>query len=121
MRCGRGNPTDCGKQGIKRRLLTEAAGLPVSLVIDGANRHDMKFARAPLEAIVIPRPEPTPEQPQNLCLDKGYDDDEVRELAEAFGYTAHSRTRAEEVPAIKREAAAKARRRGGHPSGSVGF
>jgi hypothetical protein len=50
----------------------------------------MKLARATLEAIVIPRPEPTPEQPQNLCLDKGYDDDEVRELAEAFGYTAHS-------------------------------
>jgi putative transposase len=50
----------------------------------------MKLARATVEAIVIPRPEPTPEQPQNLCLDKGYDDDEVRELAEAFGYTAHS-------------------------------
>jgi hypothetical protein len=72
----------------------------------------MKLARATLEAIVIPRPEPTPEQPQNLCLDKGYDYDEVRELAEAFGYTAHSRTRAEEAPAIKREAGFKARRWG---------
>jgi hypothetical protein len=44
--------------------LTDAAGLPVSLVIDRANRHDMKLARATVEAIVIPRPEPTPEQPQ---------------------------------------------------------
>jgi hypothetical protein len=70
------------------------------------------LARATLEAIVILRPEPTPEQPQNLCLDKGYDYDEVRKLAEAFGYTAHSRTRAEEAPAIKREAGAKARRWG---------
>jgi putative transposase len=90
--------------------LTEAAGLPVSLVIDGANRHDMKLVRTTLEAIVIPRPEPTPEQPQGLCLDKGYDYDEVRELAEQFGYTAHIRARGEEARAVKREAGFKARR-----------
>jgi len=79
-------------------------------VIDGANRHDMKLTRATLEAMVIPRPEPTREQPQNLCLDKGYDYDEVRELAEAFGYTAHIRARGEEAQALKREAGFKARR-----------
>jgi putative transposase len=90
--------------------LTEASGLPVSLVIDGANRHDMKLTRATLEAIVIPCPEPTPEQPQNLCLDKGYDYDEVRELAEEFGYTAHIRVRGEEAQDLKREAGFKARR-----------
>jgi putative transposase len=90
--------------------LTEAAGLPVSLAIEGANRHDMKLARATLESIVIPRPEPTPAQPQGLCLDKGYDYDEVRELAEEFGYTAHIRARGEEARAVKREAGFKARR-----------
>jgi putative transposase len=79
-------------------------------VIDGANRHDMKLVRTTLEAIVIPRPEPTPEQPQGLCLDKGYDYDEVRELAEQFGYTAHIRARGEEARAVKREAGFKARR-----------
>jgi len=70
----------------------------------------MKLTRATLEAMVIPRPEPTREQPQNLCLDKGYDYDEVRELAEAFGYTAHIRARGEEAQALKREAGFKARR-----------
>jgi putative transposase len=79
-------------------------------VIDGANRHDMKLARATLESLVIPRPVPTPQQPQGLCLDKGYDYDEVRELAEAFGYTAHIRARGEETRAVKREAGFKARR-----------
>jgi putative transposase len=39
------NLTDRGKQGVKRSLLSEAAGLPVSLVIDGINRHDMKLAQ----------------------------------------------------------------------------
>ena len=104
------NPTDRGKQGTKRSLLTEASGLPLSVVIEGANRHDMKLARVTLEGLVIPRPEPTPERPQHLCLDKGYDYDEIRELAKEFQYTAHIRARGEEVQAIKREAGFKARR-----------
>ncbi|BBL60858.1 hypothetical protein MKFW12EY_44710 (plasmid) [Methylomonas koyamae] len=44
-----------------------------------------------MEAIVNPRPESTPAQPQGLYLDKGYDYDEMRELMEAFGYTAPTR------------------------------
>ncbi len=58
----------------------------------------------------IPRPEPTAEEPQGLCLDKGYDYDEVRALAEEFGYTAHIRCRGEEAAAIKQEAGYRARR-----------
>ena len=104
------NPTDRGKQGTKQSLLTEASGLSLSVAIKGANRHDMKLARATLEGLVIPRPEPTPERPQHLCLDKGYDYDEIRELAKEFQYTAHIRARGEEAQAIKREAGFKARR-----------
>ena len=40
-RTGR-NPTDRGKQGTKRSLLTEANGIPVGLAVEGANRHDKK-------------------------------------------------------------------------------
>jgi putative transposase len=78
-------------------------------VIDGANRHDRKLTYATLEALGIPRPDPTPEQPQNLCPNQGYDAKEIRELAEAFGYRAHSRTRGEEAQPLKREAGFKAR------------
>src|SRR5215831_18284978 len=32
------NPTDRGKSGVKRSLLTDGAGIPLAIVIDGANR-----------------------------------------------------------------------------------
>ena len=104
------NPTDRGKSGVKRSVLTEAKGVPVGLAVDGANRHDMKLFRATVEAIPVERPAPTPEQPQGLCLDKGYDFNEVRHTVQEFGFTAHIRSRGEEAQAIKREAGFKARR-----------
>jgi len=45
-----------------------------------------------------------------MCLDKGYDYTEVRQLLEEFGFTAHIRARGEEAKAIKKEAGFKARR-----------
>ena len=104
------NPTDRGKSGVKRSILTEANGIPVGLAVDGANRHDMKLFRATVEAIPVERPVPTPEQPQGLCLDKGYDFNEVRHTVQEFGFTAHIRGRGEEARAIQREAGFKARR-----------
>ena len=104
------NPTDRGKGGVKRSLLTEAEGIPVGLAVDGANRHDMKLVRATVESLPVPRPAPTPDQPQGMCLDKGYDFDEVRRTLEEFGFTAHLRSRGEEAKAIKRAAGFKARR-----------
>ena len=104
------NPTDRGKRGTKRSLLTDGSGVPLGLVVAGANRNDFKLARATLESIPVDRPAPTPADPQGLCLDKGYDYREVRELLEEFGYTAHIRARGEEAQALKREAGYKARR-----------
>lgn len=96
--------------GAKRSLLTAAAGVPVGLCIEGANRHDMKRVRPRLESIPVPRPKPREEALPNLCLDKGYDDEEVRKCVEEFGFTAHIRARGEEAQKIKREAGFKARR-----------
>jgi transposase len=90
--------------------LTEGSGIPVGLAVDGANRHDMKLVRATLESIPVERPQATPEAPQGLCLDKGYDFDEVRDLVRSFGFTAHIRTQGEEAKAIKQEAGFQARR-----------
>lgn len=91
-------------------MLTDAEGVPLSAAVEGANRHDMKMTRQTLEGLKVERPKPTPDTPQGLCLDKGYDYDEVRELAEEFGYTAHIRARGEEAKAIKNDAHFKARR-----------
>ena len=87
------NPTDPGKGGVKRSLLTEAQGVPVGLAVDGANRHDMKLVRATVDSRPVPRPAPSPDQPQGMCLDKGYDFDEVRRTLDEFGCTAHIRSR----------------------------
>jgi putative transposase len=104
------NPTDRGKDGTKRSLLVDGAGVPLSVVIDGANRHDMKLVPQTLNELQVDRPKPTKRKPQGLCLDKGYDFAEVRDLARAFGFTPHIRARGEEAQAIKRELGFKARR-----------
>lgn len=85
--------------------------MPIGVAIDGANRHDMKLVEATLESIPIDRPKSKPgDRQQNLCMDKGYDYDEVRDLAKEFRYTAHIRARGEEAQKIKRSARFKARR-----------
>lgn len=104
------NPTDRGKSGTKRSLLTEGHGIPLGVAVEGANRHDMKLLEPTLEAIIIERPEPTEEEPQNICLDKGYDYDEVRQILSAWGYTAHIRTRGEEASQKQRVPGYRARR-----------
>ena len=104
------NPTDRGKRGVKRSLLTEAQGIPVGLAVDRANRHDMKLVRATVDSLPVPRPTPSPDHRQGLCLDKGDDFAEVRRTLDDFGFTAHTRSRGEETQAIKKEAGFKARR-----------
>lgn len=104
------NPTDRGKDGVKRSLLTEGHGVPIGVAIDGANRHDMKLVRATIESLVVERPAPTDAQPQGMCLDKGYDFAEVRAVLAEFGFTAHIRSRGEEAKQLAREAGKIARR-----------
>ena len=80
--------------------------------MDGANRNDMKLTRQTLESIPADanRPEPSAAEPQGLCLDKGYDYDEVRDIVEEFRFTAHIRARGEEAQEIKKRAGFQARR-----------
>jgi transposase len=62
------------------------------------------------QSIIIERQEPSEEQTQGMCLDKGYDYDGVRDILREFGFTAHIHTRGEETRALKKEAGFKARR-----------
>ncbi len=70
----------------------------------------MKLAAQTLESLPVERPQPTAETPQGLCLDKGYDFDEVRETVAAYGYTAHIRMRGEEARAKREIPGYRARR-----------
>ncbi len=74
----------------------EEQGGPLSVVIAGANVHDTKLLEATLDAIVVERPVPTEERPQNLCLDKAYDKPTGRQGAATHGYVAHIRRIGEE-------------------------
>ena len=84
--------------------------MPIGLAVAGANRNDMKLVRETIENIVVERPEPSEKQVQGMCLDKGYDYQEVRDTLKEFGFTAHIRSRGEEAKALKKEAGFRARR-----------
>jgi len=90
------NPTDRAKNGTKKSVLTDAAGGPLSVVIAPANVNDHKLLEATIEAMVIERPEPTEQAPQNLCLDKGYDNKSSREVVKKHSYKEHIRRIGEE-------------------------
>jgi transposase len=104
------NPTDRAKSGTKRCVLTEGKGVPLAVAVEGANRHDMKMTAATLDAIVVDRPEPTPDTPHHLALDKGFDYQEVRDAVAARHYIAHIRTRGEEAVAKREMPGYRARR-----------
>ena len=68
------------------------------------------MVRETIDSIPVERPEPTPEQPQGLCLDKGYAYDEVEAIAEEFGFTTHIPPKKVPAQQVKRKAGHKARR-----------
>lgn len=90
--------------------MCEAAGIPIGLATDGANRHDCKLTEPTIAAIAIERPAPSPQAPQGVCLDKAYDHDFVRELLADLNFTAHIRSRGEEARALRADLGERARR-----------
>ena len=77
-------------------MLVDGRGVPLAVIAAGANEPDMTLLAETLGAVVVARPEPTPEAPQHLCADKGYDYAVCWDDARAFGYTPHIRARGEE-------------------------
>ena len=77
------------KNGTKRSLLVDEHGVPLSLVVSGANRHDSISLEPLLTGAVA---EPADENiPRNLCLDAAYVGKE--EVVEANGFVPHVRPR----------------------------
>jgi len=88
-------------------LLTEAKGIPIAIEVAGANINDFKLVEQTLEVIVVKKPRGIK---PGMCMDKGYDYDEVREILDEFGYTTYIRSRGEEAKEMKKSARKKARR-----------
>jgi transposase len=78
------SPVDRGKQGLKRSVLTEGAGIPLSVVPAGANRHDaplLPATLAGLETIAAL----TNAEPGTIHLDQAYAGAPTRALLEGLG------------------------------------
>jgi putative transposase len=83
------NPTDRRKLGTKRSILVDGRGVPLGVVVAGANRNDHLLLEATLASI----PEDCPLAPesveQGLWLDKGYDFDAVHGQVRQQRYVPH--------------------------------
>ncbi|MEV5011848.1 IS5 family transposase [Streptomyces sp. NPDC055692] len=80
------SPVDRGKQGLKRSVASDAGGVPLGIVSDGANRHDSPLLGPTLDAAkaqVGAMPETV-----NVNLDRGYDSAKSRALIDELGFTA---------------------------------
>lgn len=95
--------------GTKRSVLTDENGLPLSVVLSGANTHDVKLLEETLDHIVIFRPEPEKDHPQNLCLDAGCTGSGEKA---GTGLSPHIRPRGEEKKELERNPDFHARRWG---------
>jgi putative transposase len=84
------NPTDRGKCGTKRHTLVDGRGAPLAFHLSAANRHDMKGLKDLLSTgMLLERPQPSENALQHLCLDKGYDYEQIDELVDSLGYISH--------------------------------
>lgn len=84
----------------------EEHGVPLSIVVTGANEHDVTQIENVLFSVVVV---PPVGKTRHLCTDKAYDSQEARKTMVKHGYVPHVRSRGEEAEA-KRRHKGKARR-----------
>ena len=90
-------------------MLVDGIGVPLAMVITGANRHDVSQLETLLGSIIIEQPDPF-EEPQNLCLDKGYTGEPALELVVLRGFIPHIKSRGQEKSNKEQNPTYKARR-----------
>jgi len=90
--------------------LVDGNGIPLSLVVGGAQRHDVKLLEPTLDGIVVDRPSEEEGPKQHLCGDKGYSGKPAQESMQERGYIPHVRQRGEETEEKKRNPRYRTRR-----------
>ena len=77
--------TKVGK-GTKRMLVADGNGIPLALLVAGANRAEVELAEMTLERVQVPRRRGRPRsRPERLVADKGYDSDDLRRWLRSKG------------------------------------
>ena len=94
------SPVDRGKKGTKRSVLTDQRGAPLVVEVTGANTHDKTVALATLDGIVVERPEKVVYRLHHLCLDQGYNYDDVIEGRQERDYHLHLAKRQADKTAV---------------------
>lgn len=77
--------------------MTDANGLPLSVVVAGANIHDIKLVADTLDTIQTGKTVKN----LHLCLDKGYKAEWLESYLKNNGYEPHIQSRKEESEAIR--------------------
>ena len=88
----------------------DGRGLPLSLVVTGANRHDVSQLSAVLDGVMINRPNPPQRRSKHLCADAGYTGAPALKIIEEHGYIPHVKGRGQEADELKNDPMKKARR-----------
>ena len=88
----------------------DGRGVPLSLVVTGANRHDVTQLAAVLDVIQVKRPMPPKRRSKHLCADAAYYGLPAMTTILAHGYIPHVKGRGQEAKELKRHPAKRARR-----------
>ena len=88
----------------------DGRGVPLSLIVTGANEHDVTQLHQVLEAIRVKRKSPSVRRSKHLCADAGYRGKRALEIIESHGYIPHVVSRCKEADAKRLDPTKKARR-----------
>jgi len=88
----------------------DGRGIPLSIVVTGANVNDHKRLEEVLDSIAIQRDDPPLRRNKHLCADAGYRDVASLRAIENRGYIAHVIDRRTEAELKRRDPEKKARR-----------
>jgi putative transposase len=94
------SPVDRGKLGTKRSVLSDARGVPLSVIVAEANLNDKTIALQTIDELLAERPEQRIYRVHHLCLDKGYDYEDVIDGVLERGFILHMPKRGEEPKAV---------------------
>ena len=86
------SPVDRGKQGLKRSVAVDAAGIPLATIAAPANRHDSPLLAPTLDALGFD------DRPMTVHLDRGYDSGATRTRLATRGLTAAIATKGTPAP-----------------------
>ena len=84
----------------------DGRGVPLSIVVTGAHRHDFSQLEMVLDEIIIERPKGR----QHLCADKGYSGNPALRAIKERKYIPHVKQRGQEIQEKKTNPRFKARR-----------